>query len=82
MSHNRGVYLSDGNIYYERRYEKDVRVHGVEMDAAFKALHQAGYYLYASYCITDDVTTYVWSQKPWYGKQEYMNEPCFSVFID
>lgn len=81
-SHNRGVYISGGHIRFERLYEKDIRVRGVEMNAAFEALHQAGYYLYATYCITDDVHTYVWSKKPMYGNQKPMKEPKFSTFID
>lgn len=81
-SHNRGVYLGYGQIRLERLYEKDIRVHGVEMNAAFEALHHAGYYLYATYCITDDVHTYVWSKKPMYGNQKPIKEPKFSTFID
>lgn len=81
-SYNRGVYLSYGKIRLERLYENDIRVHGAEMNAAFKALHQAGYYLYATYCITDDVHTYVWSKKPMYGNQKPMKEPKFTTFID
>ncbi len=79
---NNGVYLHNGYLHSQHRCDDDVRVNGAEMNAAFNALHEAGYYLYASYCITDKRHTYIWSCKPKLGNYEPMKEPTFDVFID
>ena len=81
-THNKGIYLRRGNLCYDRFSNVEARVHGVEMNAAFRALHKAGYYLYTSYDIVNDRMTYVWSRKPKYGRQEPMKEPNFNTFID
>lgn len=41
---NKGLYLGDGFIYYDCPADGDVRIRGVEMQAAFEALHKAGYF--------------------------------------
>lgn len=81
-SFNEGLYLHNGGIYYKRQSDDDVRINGAEMNAAFTALHEAGYYLYGSYCITDMTHAYVWSCKPQYGNYKPQEEPTFNVFID
>lgn len=82
FSFNEGLYLHNGEINYKRKFADDVRINGAEVNAAFNALHEAGYYLYASYCITDNKHEYVWSSKPKYGNYEPMGKPTFNVFID
>lgn len=81
-SQNRGVYLRNRELRLERGTAADIRVRGVEMEAAFDALRKAGYYLYSYYDEAADVTSYVWSRKPMRGRQMPMFEPKFRTFID
>lgn len=79
---NKGLYLGNESIYYSYVYDDDVRIRGVEMQAAFEALHKAGYFLYGDYNITKGVHTYVWSKKPIFNGQKPLEKPVFSTFID
>lgn len=79
---NKGLYLGDGSIYYDYIADGDVRIRGVEMQAAFEALHKAGYFLYGEYCISNGYHTYVWSKKPIFNGKKPLEKPVFSAFID
>ncbi len=79
---NNGLYLRNGSICYEYRDENDIRVHGVEVNAAFEALHKAGYFLYGEYCISNGYHKYTWSRKPMFNGNKPLEKPVFSIFID
>lgn len=66
------------NISFEADY---IRVRGCEMDAAFQALNQAGYYIYGYYNVTWKEHTYQFSKKPVYkGSSHHVQS--FTSFID
>lgn len=79
---NNGLYLRNGSICYEYRDENDIRVHGVEVNVAFEALHKAGYFLYGEYCISNGYHKYTWSRKPMFNGNKPLEKPVFSTFID
>jgi hypothetical protein len=58
-----------------------IRVRGCEMNAAFKALNQAGYYIYGTYNVTWREHTYNFSKKPVYNGSIHHVEN-FTPFID
>ena len=66
------------NIKFEDYY---IRVRGCEMNAAFQALIQAGYYIYGYYNVTWQEHTYQFSKKPVYkGSSHHVQG--FTSFID
>lgn len=81
---NKGIYLRKE----KKRFSCDpkcldgIRVYGVEMNAAFKALSAAGYYVYGEYNITRLEHSFYWSNKPRHNNDKPMEEALFSVFID
>lgn len=48
----------------EERYPFSVKVRTCEMKAVFKVIQKAGYHIFGSHCITDNVHTYVFTTKP------------------
>jgi len=58
-----------------------VKVRTCEMKAVFKAMQKAGYHIFGSHCITDNVHTYVFTTKPYLNgrKAEKID---FGMFID
>ncbi len=57
------------------------RIRGCEMNAAFQALIQAGYYIYGTYNVTHREHTYNFSKKPVYNGYTHHTQG-FSAFID
>ena len=64
-----------------REFEGFTRIHGCEMNAAFQALKQAGYYIYGTYNVTWREHTYNFSKKPVYNGSSHHVEN-FTSFID
>jgi hypothetical protein len=64
-----------------REFEGFTRIRGCEMNAAFQALKQAGYYIYGFYNSTWQEHTYNFSKKPVYrGSNHHVQY--FAPFID
>ena len=61
--------------------EKYVKVRTCEMKAVFKAMQKAGYHIFSSHCITDNVHTYVFTTKPVLDGR-MAKKIDFSLFID
>lgn len=62
-------------------FEGFTRIRGCEMNAAFQALIQAGYYVYGFYNITRQAYIYNFSKKPVYRGSTYHVQN-FAPFID
>ena len=65
----------------KERYPFSVKVRTCEMKAVFKAIQKAGYHIFGSHCITDNVHTYVFTTKPVLDGQ-VAKKIDFSLFID
>jgi hypothetical protein len=65
----------------KRRYPFSMKVRTCEMKAVFKAIQKAGYHIFGSHCITDNVHTYVFSTKPVLNGQK-AKKIDFGMFID
>jgi len=65
----------------ERRHPFHVKIRTCEMQAVFKVMQKAGYHIFGSHNITDNVHTYVFTTKPVLNgrKAEKMK---FWMFID
>lgn len=61
--------------------EKYVKVRTCEMKAVFKVMQKAGYHIFASHNITNNVHTYVFTTKPVLDGRE-AKEIDFRLFID
>lgn len=61
--------------------EKYVKVRTCEMKAVFEVMQKAGYHIFASHNITDNVHTYVFTTKPVLDGRE-AKEIDFRLFID
>lgn len=81
---NDGLYLtSDLNeITTDSEKPNTIRVNGLEVNAAFNALSEAGYYFYGEYNITRCTHYYHCSRKPKWHNREPMSGTLFNVFID
>ncbi len=65
----------------ERRYPFYIKIRTCEMKAVFKAIQKAGYHIFGSHCITDNVHTYVFTTKPVLNGR-VAKKIDFSLFID
>lgn len=63
------------------RYPFHVKVRTCEMQAVFKVMQKAGYHIFGSHCITDNVHTYVFTTKPVLDGR-VAKKIDFSLFID
>lgn len=63
------------------RYPFSIKVRTCEMKAVFKAIQKAGYHIFGSHCITDNVHTYVFTTKPVLDGR-VAKKIDFSLFID
>ena len=81
---NDGLYLQKDKkrLSCDHKLPNIIRVNGAEVDAAFKALDGAGYFLYGEYNITRREHSYYWSVKPRHNNYEPNDNVSFSVFID
>ncbi len=83
VKNNEVVYLDDGCLKKIPRGKlaQGIRVHSVEMDAAFDVLKEAGYYFYASYNVSYGIHSYMFSEYPMNGRTETPNAH-FALCID
>lgn len=65
----------------KEQYPFCVKVRTCEMKAVFKAIQKAGYHIFGSHCITDNVHTYVFTTKPVLDGR-VAKKIDFSLFID
>ena len=63
------------------RYPFCMKVRTCEMKAVFRAIQKAGYHIFGSHCITDNVHTYVFTTKPVLDGR-VAKKIDFSMFID
>lgn len=81
--HNRKRYSFSSRtypIYGGPGFDECIRIHGVEMQAAFEALRKAGYYITIHHLTTE--ITYRCSKKPERGGRYEVYEGDFYHFID
>ena len=73
--------FQDNGKIDEARYPFHVKVRTCEMKAVFNVMQKAGYHIFGSHNITDNVHTYVFTKKPFLNgrKAEKID---FSMFID
>lgn len=79
MTHVSGLH-TNGKID-DRRYPFNKKVRTCEMKAVFKAMQKAGYHIFASHNITDNVHTYVFSKAPVLNGYK-AKKIDFTMFID
>ena len=65
----------------DNSFKNYVKVRTCEMKAVFKALQKAGYHIFGSHCITDNVHTYIFTTKPVLNGRE-AKKMDFCMFID
>lgn len=73
--------FQDNGKIDKARYPFHVKVRTCEMQAVFKVMQKAGYHIFGSHNITDNVHTYIFTTKPVLNgrKAEKID---FSMFID
>ena len=74
------LFISERTIS-NRDFGGFTRIRGCEMNAAFQALIQAGYYIYGYYNVTWKQHTYQFSKKPVYNGSSHHVQG-FTSFID
>lgn len=79
---NNGLYITNGGLTKESKKSSATRIHGAEMNAAFIALSEAGYYLFTYYDNEKGRHIYFWSKKPMLGTKKPTKDVSFNVFID
>jgi hypothetical protein len=73
--------FQDNGKIDEARYPFHVKVRTCEMQAVFKVMQKAGYHIFGSHNITDNVHTYIFTTKPVLNGQK-AKKIDFGMFID
>ena len=74
--------LMYGCRWKDKNEEEYIRVRGVEIDAAFKAMADAGYYLFSTFIANRGSYQWWWWNKPSLCGMSPIENPKFNVFID
>lgn len=79
---NNGLYVTHKGFISDKKDSSATRVNGAEMNAAFAAISEAGYFLYKYHDTQECKHIYFWSKKPMNGSHKPTKDVSFDVFID